>query len=204
MCVASDGDSPDASRDRAGPHRRRRNRLSLKSLWGRRYSPLVTQILHGSLRRAPYCARDPSQTDHTLYGGPQCQKFTTTPSITSSSESARPTPPSNPGDYREGGGTDSLAHRGVREEKIGSDPEPGDFDTDPIDPEMGSPDNISALEQNNATYAEGAAETAFSAMAEPWNVDEAITEAGSAIRPEDTVDESNDDYTEEGKTARRK
>lgn len=113
-------------------------------------------------------------------------------------------PAANPGDYREGGGTDNLAHKGVRQEKIGSDPEPGDFNTDPINPDRGTPDMIPMIEQDENTYAQGSPELSNGAMSEPFNDDETLATIGSAIRPEDTIDESEDDYTEDEEAPRRK
>lgn len=61
---------------------------------------------------------------------------------------------------------------------------------------MGSPDEISALEQSSETFARSAPEVSHGALRTTKNHDESLSSSGSAIDAEETLDESEDEYTE--------
>lgn len=76
-----------------------------------------------------------------------------------------------------------------------SDPEPLGSADPLVDTEEGLPDEIPILEQDQNTYSPGAAETAHGALRHPTNFDEVLSGSGEPIGPDDTIDESEDEYT---------
>ncbi len=64
-----------------------------------------------------------------------------------------------------------------------------------VSAKSGSPDEIPALEQSSETFGPSAPEVAHGAIKTPKNQDELLSSAGSAIDADETIDESEDEYT---------